>query len=306
VTSPTLTGATLVYSSVAFWGVFLFWRAFAISFPGGDSEQAAVLLFFFPSIVFWSATIGKDALMSFTIGLTAYGLASVMYGARLGGLAYMAAGVLGTAAIRPHIGAVLAISLAVTYLLGQNRAGLAGVVAKMVGIPLIILGTYYVFSGARQQLGVQDVEHAQKYLNSWSGVTNYGASSFEGGSLAQRAILAPLLPFRPFPWEISSAPTVIASAEGMFLLGLFWMNRRGVKYSLTHWRSHPFIGFILLFSLETAVALSCAFSNFGLLARERVMFMPLLLMLVAAFPAVHTSSRVVARPKFQFRRVSET
>jgi len=90
----------------------------------------------------------------------------------------------------------------------------------------------------------------------------------------------------------------------MLLLLLFWINRRSLIFSLSHWRSHPFVGFIIFFSLETAVALSCAFSNFGLLARERVMFTPLLLMLVAAFPAQQLSPRPVVRPACQFGRVS--
>jgi hypothetical protein len=179
-------------------------------------------------------------------------------------------------------------------------------VAKMIGIPLLVVGTYYIFSEARDKLGVQDAEHAQSYLNSWAEGTTVGNSSFEGGSLVQRAFLAPLLPFRPFPWEINSAQTVIASAEGMFLLGLFWTNRRGLRFSLTHWRSHPFIGFILVFSIETAVALSCAFSNFGLIARERLMFTPLLLMLVVAFPARNAAAtRAASAGAMNFGRVSQ-
>jgi hypothetical protein len=304
VTGPTLSGAIVIFSSIAYWGVFLFWKAFSTAFPGGDHKKAAVLLFFLPSIVYWSSTIGKDALLSFSIGLTAYGLAIMVYGARIGGLAYIAFGMFVTAAIRPHIAAVLAISLAVTYLLGQNRAGIAGVIAKMIGIPLIIAGTYYVFTEARDKLGVQDAEHAQKYVNSWSEVTAYGGSSFQSGSLTKRILLAPALPFRPFPWEINSVQTLIAGAEGMFLLALFWIDRRGLRFSLTHWRSHPFVGFILFFSLETAVALSCAFSNFGLLARERVMFTPLLLMLVAAFPAVQSVPTAAPRLALQYGRAT--
>ena len=76
----------------------------------------------------------------------------------------------------------------------------------------------------------------------------------------------------------------------------FWINRRSLRYSVSHWRSHPFVGFILFFSIETAVALSCAFSNFGLLARERVMFTPLLLMLAVAFPASQAVGAVRAVP----------
>ncbi len=301
---PTLSGGIVFFSSVAYWGVFLFWRAFATAFPGGDSKTTAALLFFLPSIVFWSSTIGKDALLSLTIGLTAYGLARVLYGGRFSGFGYMTAGVLGTGAIRPHIGAILGMSLAVIYLLGRNRAGLPGVLARLIGIPLIIVGTYYTFSQAKERLGLQDTEHAQQYLTDWNENTAYGGSSFQGGSLAVRALTAPALPFRPFPWEVNSVQTLISSLEGMVLLLLFWINRRSLMFSLSHWRSHPFVGFIVFYSLETAVALSCAFSNFGLLARERVMFTPLLLMLIAAFPVQQFAPSRVVRPAFQFGRVS--
>ena len=118
--------------------------------------------------------------------------------------------------------------------------------------------------------------------------------------VALRVLTSPFLVFRPFPWEVNSAQTLIASAEGMFLLGLFWINRRSLRFSVTHWRAHPFIGFILVFSAETAIALSCAFSNFGLIARERVMFTPLLLMLVVAFPAQQWAAKSSVRRPMAF------
>jgi hypothetical protein len=49
---PTSYGGFLVYSWMAFWGMFLFYRAFTIAVPEGRSRTYGRLLFFFPSMLF--------------------------------------------------------------------------------------------------------------------------------------------------------------------------------------------------------------------------------------------------------------
>ncbi len=285
-TGPTLTGAIVIFSSVAYWGSFLFWKAFKLAFPESNVHLAAMLLFFMPSFVFWASAIGKDAPIFFCIALVAYGLCQVIYAARVAALFQIALGIVGAAFIRPHIAGILGLSLCTVFLLGKNKAGLPGVVARVLLVPVLIAGSYYAVNNAKAQLGVGDAQDAEKVATGWSKATQYGGSSFQSGSFLARVALSPTLPFRPFPWEVGSVQTALASAEGMFLALLFWRNRKSLKQSLVQWRSDPFTAFILFFSLETSAALASAFSNFGLLARERVMFTPLLILLIPACPYV--------------------
>jgi hypothetical protein len=280
---PTLTGAIIIFSSFAYWGSYFFWKGFTRAFPQADRYLAATLLFLMPSLVFWSATLGKDAMMYFFIGLVTYGLCVALYGAKSRAVLAMSVGLLGVGVIRPHIASILALTLFVVFLVSKNRAGFAGLLSRIALIPLLLVGTFYATSSAKQKLGINEREGAEQVASSWSSVTSQGGSGFEAGSLTKRLILSPALAFRPFPWEVNSLQTALASAEGTFLLVLLWGHRRSLKRSVMQWRSDPFVTFILLFSLETSAALASAFSNFGLLARERVMFTPLLILLIPAY-----------------------
>jgi hypothetical protein len=297
---PSLAGAIVIFSSFAYWGSYLFWKGFTRAFPESDRYLAATLMFFMPSLVFWSATLGKDALMYFFIGLVTYGLCQALYGARSRAVLLIAVGLLGVAVIRAHIASILALTLCAVFLITKNRSGIGGVLSRIALIPLLVVGSVYTTNSAREKLGITETQSAQQVATNWSGLTQYGGSSFESGSFTSRIVMSPFLPFRPFPWEVNSAQTMLASAEGTFLLLMLWVNRRGLKLSLRHWRSDPFVTFILLFSLETSAALSSAFSNFGLLARERIMFTPLLILLIPAYrhtKAAGTPS--VAQPAFK-------
>lgn len=79
----TLTGSTrlggfFVYSWLGFWGLYLFFRAFRLVFPEGNHRRYGLLLFFLPSMLFWSSSIGKDAWMTMALGVFTYGAALVL------------------------------------------------------------------------------------------------------------------------------------------------------------------------------------------------------------------------------------
>jgi hypothetical protein len=113
---------------------------------------------------------------------------------------------------------------------------------------------------------------------------NLGGSAFQGkASLVSRALAAPVLFFRPFPWEAQSATSIIAAGEGLLLLWLV-VRRRQLMRTLRRWRSNPFAAFMILFVIEFCLIYSAAVTNFGLLARQRVMALPMVLMLLCMAP----------------------
>src|SRR5438477_6478794 len=64
-TGATLPALTAIFAMASFWGQYLLWRAFRAAFPGGDQPLAAALLFFLPSMAFWTASVSKEALIMF-------------------------------------------------------------------------------------------------------------------------------------------------------------------------------------------------------------------------------------------------
>lgn len=123
-----------------------------------------------------------------------------------------------------------------------------------------------------------------------------GGSAFGDESSTQTARLAqaPFLMFRPFPWEANNMPAVIASAEGFVLLLLFLVvcRRASLFRFLINARFTPLIIFAISFFLMFSVAFSISLSNFGLLARQRVMVLPLVLTLVAGSKALNPERKL--------------
>ncbi|HYX70435.1 MAG TPA: hypothetical protein VE825_14970, partial [Terriglobales bacterium] len=229
VTTPSLPVGVVVYSMVSFWGQYLFLRAFLVAFPKGNKWLAAVLIFLLPSIVFWTATIGKDAVICFCLGLTAYAFARLHQRVSPGGFLLLGLGLAGVTVVRPHVAAMLGIAAVLPYLLGKNRQGVAGLVGKLVGVPLLLAGCVLMATQAQAFLGMEDISQTNQVLQHVGQSNLIGGSAFGASqSLVVRILNTPFLLFRPWPWEIHNLTSVISSLEGIFLLGLFIRNRRSL------------------------------------------------------------------------------
>ena len=71
-------GAFLVMSFLSFIGFVSFYRAFTLTFSGAGSHRYGYLIFFLPPLLFWTSDVSKEAIMTFLLGLTAYGCARIL------------------------------------------------------------------------------------------------------------------------------------------------------------------------------------------------------------------------------------
>ena len=283
VIGTSFPAAVAAFALLSYFGQFLYYRAFLAALPNGNRYLAATLLMLLPSIVYWTAPMGKDSLILFFMSLAIYGYARIYSKMDAKSWALFTFGMVGAAFVRPHIAAMLAMSCTVPYLLSRNRQGLLGMLARMFAIPLLLVGTYFLVSQARQFVQVEDVQSAMTRLETIQKGLQVGGGSSFGGSLASRLALAPFLPFRPFPWEVRSSQMAIASLEGVALMALFWMRRRKLLAALGRWRHNPVIFMAALYCAEFLIIFSAASGNFGTLSRQRVMMLPLLIMLCCAW-----------------------
>jgi len=278
---PSLAGAMALFAIASFWGQFLFYCAFVRAFPNGDRRLAAIVLFFSPSVVFWTAAFGKDALVLFATSLIAYGI-SRRFDTR--GWSLIVVGLVLASMVRPHIGAFLAISLFISFLVTDiSRGG-----RRMIGLKLLLFPVFFIVCLAvviysRDSLQLNTVDDASaraefSYTNNQIGGSAFG----EGESVEQRLAQSPVLMFRPFPWEANNLTAVLTSVEGVMLFLVVFLRRRSLFRLLRNARSSPLAVFALLFFLMFSFVFSISISNFGLLARQRVMVLPLVLTLIVA------------------------
>lgn len=302
VTGPSMAGGFVIFSSLAFWGTWMLYRAHRVAFPGGDSRLYFILLFFLPTMVFWPSSLGKDALILFGLGMGAYGLATVLQRVTPRGLAWLAAGVGVSMAVRPPVGAVLVFAAAVGFLIrpGRLRSPLDRPVAWVVAGPILLAGFLFTMSLAFQYESVSfSLEGVLEEFRSTSeSLSERGGSTFDsGGGIttpggAVESIFTVL--FRPLPWEATNPQVALAALETTAVLVLV-LSRLGPSVrALKRWRGGMIISAVIL-SLGVIVPLT-AVPNFGVLARQRAQFLPFMIMVLTAAKTRRAERRERPRP----------
>ncbi|MGH9085908.1 MAG: hypothetical protein ACRDYW_10680 [Acidimicrobiales bacterium] len=290
-TGATSLGGFLVFSWLGFWGLYLFYRAFVRACPQGDHLRYAVLVFFLPSLLFWPSSIGKEAWMCLCLGVVAYGASRALTAAR-GGILLVALGLLGLGTVRPHVGALVAVSLFAAYVLRRSPRSATGLApfAKLLGI-VALGGVLVVAVGQLEQfLGVDafDVESVEASLDEVTAQTGQGGSYVEGTSTDlspsrfPRAFMNVM--FRPYLWQATNAQALVAAAEALVLLVLFVTGWRRLLGAARAVLDTPYVILCGCYAVLFVYGFS-SFANYGILVRQRVQMLPFFLVLLA-MPAV--------------------
>jgi hypothetical protein len=280
VTGISLPVAMIIFASLSFWGTYFIYRAFSISFPESKRfDLLATLIFLLPSCVFWTASIGKDAVVMLGLGVATLGFAKLHHRAGVPGYLFLAAGLAIVMTVRPHMAGIVAIAMIFPYLFGPNRTGLSGVAIKAFGIPALVTLTWFLVAKGATYAEIQDFSESRSTLVHLAASNAALGGSTYGGSLTARLALAPFLLIRPFPFEVYNFQAAFASLEGLGLLAMFWRRRKILYQSLRHIRSSPFAMFLVLYTVEFTIIYAAATTNFGLLNRQRVMLIPFTVML---------------------------
>lgn len=307
-----LTGSSqasgyLVFAWLGWVGLLCTFAAFRVGFPDARPWLAAILIFFLPSTLYWPSSIGKDSLMVLGIGLMTLGFARVAMADRVAlGACWLALGVAVVSPVRIHlaliVGAGVACSLIARNAARQHswKATLARAALLLALVPALLVGLSRIDDafGSTRDGGSTSIATALQNANAR---TTTGGSAFETQPV-QSPLDLPLAAvnviFRPFPWEASSAPALVSALEATVLLGLAacsarWLWRMGPAV-----RQHPIAAYAAGFSVAFVIAFS-NIGNAGILARQRVQLLPVLMLLVAA-AAEHRRSaaadRTVADP----------
>ena len=276
----SLVAITLVFASASFWGQYVYYRAFQVAFPTGDRHLAALLLFFFPSIVYWTATIGKDSVICVFLALAALGFAQLTKSWQVRGMVLMLLGLAGAMIVRPHIAFMIGSAAAAAYALGYSKTRNYGTLAKLGILLLLTAATVLLAAGAREFLRLDTIGQSFETADVFHGYLAEGGSAFgKGQSLFSRMAQAPFLLLRPFLWEAHNLPATAASLEGIAVALLLLARRRSLWNAFRSFFSNPFSCFILLYAIEFSLVLSGVIANFGTLARQRVMLLPLVIIL---------------------------
>lgn len=288
-TGPSIFVAYAFFATLSFWGLYFFVQAFRHAVPSGDSRRYALLVLFLPSMLFWPSALGKDAWMTFTIGLSMLGAARLLSW-RPGWLAPLAAGLVGTAVVRPPITAALFAGVAVAWVI-RKRMRPGSALSPLTGLAMagaLVVGGVVVVNQAATFMEVESLSSAgvQEARDTTTTQTAQGGSEFDAQPvespldmpMATVSVLS-----RPFLFEANSVQTMIAALEGTVLLGLMAFSLPRLRGILKRLRAEPYLLLCLVYVLLFVYGYS-NMSNFGILTRQRVQVLPLVLVFVALLP----------------------
>ena len=274
----------VVFSLLGFIGLVTFVLAFRVAMPNVDATRYAVLLLFWPSLVYWPSSIGKESLMLFALAFVAFGSASVLRGRRHG-LVVTVLGLLGVGLVRPHVALIAVTALIVALIVRAPGRGLTSSVARALLIVGLIVGGSVASDVTEALFDIDGLNPtglaaALDLVNSRSsqGGSSFAAARIDGISEYPWGFVTVL--FRPFPNEASSLPMLATSIEALVLAGLVVAAVPRLLASLRTVRDEAYIAYAVAFT-TVFVYLFSALGNFGILARQRAMTMPLVLVIVA-------------------------
>ncbi|WP_227514278.1 hypothetical protein [Psychrobacter urativorans] len=264
---------TLIFNIFGLLGLAIFY----LTIKGYLKEMSRywVMIFFIPSMSFWSAGLGKDAISFFSTCLFLYAIAIKKRNFLLISISFFFMFM-----VRPHIAFMMLISYIVYFIIKAK----INLVFKLLTLPVIAIGLVVSLSFVQQYVGLEDASLGDvgDYVDGRQNVNQGGGSSVDIASMSYPMQMFTYV-FRPLPFEAHSAVALFSSIENTIILFLFIyivykskFNFRSFIYNENLWL------FTYVFLTCTILALTTA--NLGIATRQKWMFMPVLIyLLIYAF-----------------------
>jgi len=277
-TPARLLSGFFVYAFFSFVGLIFFWRAYRLAISQKNDLRYLKWIVLLPSLLYWPSAIGKDAFMVLAAGVASYGAASLLTGRFLGGITALSLGAAAMCYVRPHVALVICAGLVVAVFVGRSQVGFT---TTLLTIGFVIALAFAVLHASSSFFGIQNFSQASiaKQLNDVSAQSSEGGSAF-APIIANNPIKFPAAAFtvlnRPFPIETHSGQELATSIEGVVLIVLTIKTWKRSIRAIRNSRRYPYFAYAFVAILVFVFAFS-GISNFGILARQRTVIEPLLL-----------------------------
>lgn len=284
----------ILFSFLGLLAIFIFYRG--LTYQVSDlSPRTLLYIGLFPSVLFWSSTLGKDPVNLLGSSLFFYGAFATIRTRNFLFLLSVGAGLLLTASIRTW----LVPMLIVPFIIGATIS-IPSRAVRWLAVIGIVGGLLFGLQQAGRMIAVESVEvlsQVNQVSRSWA----YGGSAGYVPQLNSWSAMLQFLPlgmftalFRPLPGEVLNPFGLLAGLENAAILFLLYVAIR--KPARNAWSSPVVIAlgsFILIWSMAYAFISP---QNLGAAVRFRLQVMPMMIFLLLYVPKA-VRPRVISNPR---------
>jgi hypothetical protein len=233
-------------------------------------QKLVLIIVFLPSISFWSAGIGKDAISFMAMGLALY--AALDFNRRI---VIMALAIAFMLYVRPHMAGMMLIGLVISVIVQKEVPIFArlfvGGLGAAIGAVMIPFALNYA--------GVsEDASNLGEYIDGRANSNLAGGSSLDIASMPLPLQMFTYL-FRPLPFEARSITMLLASIDNMVILYLTYFGFK-LRSSVKNINLLGNRAFLWGYCLIAWVLLSMTTANLGIAMRQKWMFAPIFIFLM--------------------------
>ena len=301
VIGPNKLAEFVCFSGIAFLGQVCFLRAFSTTFPEVNPRRYAILIFFLPSLLFWTADISKETIMTLGLGLAAYGAARVLMRTK-GGFKLLVIGVAIGIILRPNEVVLFLGGLAVAMLFRSTdvKRRLRGVrklltfVTVAGGFVLALVLYEKIFHQSGSVSSILQQIHTN---NSSTKALTFGSSNvaFSSNPLYYPRDIYTVM-FDPLPITAHGKGELLAGLENTVIVVIILYSLRQLRCVVRASKLRPYVLLCGIYSVLFMYTFA-ALGNLGLIYRERTLLLPFLLVLLA-IPV----SRKGSRPQYPWEK----
>lgn len=274
----------------------------AVARNGGRLERLFASAFvFLPSLSFWSAGLGKDAIAFFAAALFSLAMFNIRRRYLVIALSVVIMGL-----VRPHFAAIMIVAVAGAALIERDIRPTVRITVVLVSLVLGAVAGPFVLNyvGLRGNINAEAI---QEYMEERQGYNLEGGSSVDIASM-NPILRVPAVMLRPTLLEARSLFLLVTGFENAVLTILFaWsavlLATRRASIQVRYWR------FGLLYSLMGIAVLSQTVANLGIANRQKWMaFLPLLIIcmsVVAVQRAYRGAMRRAPNMPLRAREISD-
>ncbi|MCO6501333.1 MAG: hypothetical protein J5I47_13290 [Vicingus serpentipes] len=280
--------STVIYSALSFLGIWNMYYLYSKMYPH-LKKQLFYGFFFIPTVILWGSGILKDTITITCVAWIVYSFINIVILKRKKALSLIIiiATTLTIAYIKPYILYVLYPCLFI-WVQSNLKALITSSLIRRLIAPFIaltlIISSYFLaqeLSKGAGRYSLDQVENTLEGFQTWhttvSETKNQASYTLGDNDFTTFGIIKKIPSaiavtfFRPYPWEITNASTLLASIEGLILF--FFSLWLVLKYRLKLFQlifQNKDILFLLLFALLFGVVVGITSYNFGALSRYKI------------------------------------